>query len=124
MKRKFKVTIEGRTYDVEVEEVKTGNSSMPSLTRVSPEQKRIIEEKTDMPAFEENWGVIKAPLPGVISKVTVMKGDSVSKGAVLVVLEAMKMVNEIYSPKDGGVDDVFVVVGEQVGKGTPLVKLS
>ena len=64
MKRKFKVTIEGRTYDVEVEEVKTGNSSMPSLTRVSPEQKRI--EKIYPATPDRHTPCLPLPVPGNI----------------------------------------------------------
>jgi biotin carboxyl carrier protein len=69
-------------------------------------------------------GVIKALMPGRIVRVLVAKGDSVAKGAGLLVLEAMKMENEIQSPADGVVDELFVEAGQTVEGGAELVHIT
>ncbi len=65
--------------------------------------------------------VVSAPMPGTILKVNVTQGQAVKAGAVLVVLEAMKMENEIMAPKDGTVTQVAVSKGASVDTGAPLV---
>ncbi len=69
-------------------------------------------------------GVVKALMPGRIARVMVSKGDSVRKGAGLLVLEAMKMENEIQAPADGVVDSVFVEAGQTVEGGAELVRIA
>ena len=69
-------------------------------------------------------GVVKALMPGRIVRVMVNKGDNVRKGAALVVLEAMKMQNEIQAPADGIVDGVFVETGQTVESGADLVHIT
>ena len=67
---------------------------------------------------------VNAPMPGNILKVNVNAGDKVKEGQVLVVLEAMKMENEIMAPKDGTVTQVVVSKGSTVDTGAPLVVLA
>jgi biotin carboxyl carrier protein len=69
-------------------------------------------------------GIIKALMPGRIVRVSVAKGDSVRKGAPLLVLEAMKMENEIQAPVDGVVDEIFVEAGQTVEGGADLVHIT
>ena len=69
-------------------------------------------------------GSIKALMPGRIVRVMVGKGDSVRKGTGLMVLEAMKMENEIQAPSDGTVDEVLVEPGQTVESGAELVRIS
>ena len=64
-----------------------------------------------------------APMPGNINAVKVTAGQQVKKGDVLIILEAMKMENEIYAEKDGKIGQVFVQKGATVETGTPLVEL-
>jgi Biotin carboxyl carrier protein len=68
-------------------------------------------------------GIIKAPMPGRIARVLVEKGASVQRGAGLLVLEAMKMENEIPAPADGVVDEIFVKAGDTVEGGADLLHL-
>ena len=68
-------------------------------------------------------GVVKALMPGRVVRLLVNKGDSVRKGAGLLILEAMKMENEIVSPADGTVDEVFVESGQTVESGADLVHI-
>jgi biotin carboxyl carrier protein len=69
-------------------------------------------------------GVVKALMPGRIVRVLVKQGDSVRKGAGLLILEAMKMENEIQSPADGVVDNIFVEAGQTVEGGTELAHIA
>ncbi len=67
--------------------------------------------------------VVKAPMPGMILRLEVEEGQAVTRGAGLVVLEAMKMENEIKAPADGVVVRIHTEPGRAVEKGTPLVEL-
>lgn len=69
-------------------------------------------------------GVVKAPMPGRVVRVLVGKGDTVRKGAGLLILEAMKMENEIQAPADGVVDELFVTSGQTVESGAELVHIA
>jgi acetyl/propionyl-CoA carboxylase alpha subunit len=69
-------------------------------------------------------GVIKAPMPGKVTRVAVKKGDAVTKGQALIVMEAMKMEYTLEADRDGGVEDVNVQTGQQVTLGEVLVRLA
>jgi biotin carboxyl carrier protein len=69
-------------------------------------------------------GVVKALMPGRVVRVLVAKGDTVRKGTGLLILEAMKMENEIQAPADGTVDELFVEPGQTVEAGADLVHIS
>lgn len=69
-------------------------------------------------------GIVKALMPGRVVRVLVSKGDVVSKGAGLLILEAMKMENEIQALADGTVDELFVEAGQTVEAGAELVHIS
>lgn len=69
-------------------------------------------------------GTVKALMPGRVVRVLVGKGDAVRKGAGLLILEAMKMENEIQAPADGTVDELFVTPGQTVEAGADLVHIS
>lgn len=68
-------------------------------------------------------GSVKAMMPGRVVRVLVAKGDAVRKGAGLVILEAMKMENEIQAPGDGTVEELFVEPGQTVEAGAELVRI-
>ncbi len=69
-------------------------------------------------------GTVKALMPGRVVRVLVAKGDAVRKGTGLLILEAMKMENEIQAPADGTVDEVFVEPGQTVEAGADLIHVS
>jgi len=73
---------------------------------------------------EDLTGGLKAPMPGVIRSLIVQAGESVVKGQLLLILEAMKMEHRIIAPRDGVVSDMNVSVGEQVGNGQLLLTLA
>ncbi|HEX6764956.1 MAG TPA: biotin/lipoyl-containing protein [Polyangiaceae bacterium] len=68
-------------------------------------------------------GTVRAPMPGRVVKVLVAPGTTVEKGAGLVVVEAMKMENELVAPVAGAVERVFVGAGDAVERGAPLVEI-
>jgi biotin carboxyl carrier protein len=124
MKRKFKVTVDGETFLVEVEEVERGGPSPPALKNRATRFPVAVKDQAKPIIGSDQGGYVLAPLPGVVSEVRVTKGSQVEKGAILLVLEAMKMENEIYAPADGVVEEVFVEVGKQVGRGDRLLLIS
>lgn len=68
-------------------------------------------------------GGVKAPMPGRVVRVLVAKGDNVRKGAGLLILEAMKMENEIQAPVDGVIEELFVDAGQTVEAGADLMRV-
>jgi biotin carboxyl carrier protein len=90
---------------------------------VVDERARQIQELTGKQAPSPSSGVIRAPMPGLVVRVEVKVGDRVGAGAGLVVVEAMKMENELRATTRGVVTAVHVVPGQPVEKGTPLVTL-
>ena len=106
--RKFIITVNNKTYEVEVEEVgeevSTGQNKTisPKLAKTEPEApKAPAKPIPQTPAASAGSEVVESPLPGNIWEILVKEGQEVKSGDVLLILEAMKMENEILSPKDG-----------------------
>ena len=126
MRRKFKVMVNGKEYIVEIEEMGASQESVTTQP-VQPAQVSKVEvpnvpeiPKKETPVKGTGGGV-SAPMPGKILDVKVRNGDRVRAGDVLLILEAMKMENEIVAPKDGVVKEILVNPGDNVERGTPLV---
>ena len=130
---KYKVTLNGRTYEVEVEAGKAmlldeyeaivpSAPAAPAAPAAAPAA--AAPAAPAAPAVTGAGEAVKAPMPGTILKVNVTAGQAVKAGTVLVVLEAMKMENEIMAPKDGTVTQVVVSKGASVDTGAPLVVLA
>ena len=127
---KYKVTLNGRTYEVEVEHGKAilldeYEAIAPAPVAAAPVAAApAAAPAAAAPAAPVVTGAgeaVNAPMPGNILKVNVANGQAVKAGQVLVVLEAMKMENEIMAPKDGTVTQVLVQKGSTVDTGAPLV---
>ena len=128
---KYKVTLNGRTYEVEVEAGKA--MLLSEYEAVAPAAPVVAAPAAAAapaasapaapatPVVTGSGEAVNAPMPGNILKVNVNVGDTVKSGTVLVVLEAMKMENEIMAPKDGTVTQVLVSKGSTVDTGAPLV---
>ena len=127
----YNITINGVTYAVEVEEV-GGVVSAPAAAPApvaAPAAPKAAPAPAAAPATLKAVGkagavTIKAPMPGNIIKVNVKPGDAVKKGDVLVVLEAMKMENDVCAPEDGTVASVEVAKGATVETDAVLVTLN
>lgn len=129
----FKVTVDGQTYTVQVEEVAQGNNPGPSATPVKqvPKASEVKPSANDKPqespkpaTATAGGSSVKAPMPGSVLEVKVSVGDSVTEGDVLVVLEAMKMENELTASQAGTVGQVLVKKGDTVNSGDPLIVLT
>ena len=121
--RKFNITVNGTSYEVEVEEV--GGAAAPAQKSAAPAPKPAAPAPAPAakPAAAPVAGAatIEAPMPGTIVGIKVKAGDTVSEGDVLCVLEAMKMENEIVAPVAGKVLDIRVKKGDSVNAGDVMV---
>lgn len=128
---KYKITLEGHTYEIEVVEGKA--MLMDEYEALAPTPAPVAAPAPTAPAtpvapapasapvVTGAGEPVNTPMPGTILQVSVSVGQAVKKGDVLVVLEAMKMENEITSPKDGTVTQVAAKLGTTVDTGALLV---
>lgn len=119
--RKFNITVNGTAYEVEVEEVGATATAAPvaAAPAAAPAAKPAAKPAAPAAGTES----VVAPMPGNINAIKVTAGQSVKKGDDLVILEAMKMENEIKAPRDGVVASVAVTKGQSVNTGDLLVSL-
>jgi len=137
----FRVVVNGNEYKVGIEEL----TEVPAI-KVPATQAPVIQAAVSTPVATPKTtapqpaakpdpapaktesavagGTIAAPMPGTILQVAVEKGDKVAKGQTLLVLEAMKMENEIMAPANGVVEEVNVSQGASVNAGQSLIVLS
>ena len=138
--KEYKYTIDGKEYQVAVGEI-VDNVATVTVNgedfkvemepEAEPEKKKVVlgqpaAEQTSSdeatPAANVNTAnAVKAPLPGVITEIKVAVGDDVKAGDVVVVLEVMKMANNLEAEKDGKVTAICVKTGESVLEDSPLV---
>ncbi len=130
---KYKVTLNGRTFEVEVEADKAmlvdeyeAYAPAPAAPAAAPAPAAAAPAPAAAPAAVAigPGEVVASPMPGTIVKVNCSQGQAVKAGDILVVLEAMKMENEILAPRDGSVSQVVVSKGSTVDTGAPLVVLA
>ena len=138
---KYKVTLNNRVYEVEVEE---GSAMLvdeyalaapaapapvapaapapvaPAVVAAAPAAAPAPAVAAPLAAGE----AVKSPMPGNILKINVAQGQSVKEGDTLIVLEAMKMENDVVAPRDGTVAQIVVTKGAVVETGSPLVILA
>ena len=118
----YNITVNGVAYSVSVEETAAGAAPVaaaPVAAPVAPKAAPAAAPKAAAGAV-----TVKAPMPGNILDVKVAAGASVKAGDVLVILEAMKMENEIVAPQDGTVASINVHKGDTVNSGDTLVSMN
>ena len=124
---KYELTLNGRTYEVEVElaepmQLQEFQSYAPApAAAAAPVVEAAPAAAPAAPSVTGGGACVDAPMPGTILKVHVAAGQTVKEGDLLVILEAMKMENEIFAPKGGTVTQVLVDKGATVDTGAPLV---
>ena len=133
---KYKVTLNNRTYEVEVEAGEAmlvdeyeafapAPAAAPAAAAPVAAAPVAAAPAPAAPAASLAAGeVVKSPMPGNILKINVTLGQKVKEGDVLIVLEAMKMENEIVAPKAGSVAQIAVSKGQVVETGSPLVVIA
>ncbi len=136
--RKFKITVEGEAFEVEVEEL----GGVVSRVESEREKRReIVRSQSSVPAAPSSpkpspppaaptptapstdRGTVTAPMPGTIISIHVKVGGEVKKGDTLLMLDAMKVQNEIHAPRDGKVKELYVSEGTYVKTKQALVAL-
>ena len=108
--KNYTITVNGNVYEVTVEEGFTGAASAPKAAAPAPKAAGAV--------------AVTAPMPGKILGVKASAGQAVKRGQVLLILEAMKMENEIVAPQDGTVATINVAVGDSVEPGATLATLN
>lgn len=121
--KNYTITVNGNVYDVTVEEG-TGSTAGAAKAAASKAAAPKAAPKAAAPAGAQGAVKVNAPMPGKILKVNVNAGAAVKKGDVLLVLEAMKMENEICAPQDGTVATVECAAGDSVESGKVLVSMN
>lgn len=121
--KRFNITVNGKAYDVAVEEITDGSAPVQAVAPAAPVKAAApAPVPAAAPAVGEGTKVT-APMPGNILDVKVSTGDTVTKGQVLMVLEAMKMENDIVAPCDGKVTSVIVKKGDTVNASDALATI-
>ncbi len=129
---KYKVTLKGKTYEVEVDQGEAmildeyeayAPAPAPAAAPAAPAPALAPAAAPAAAPAPVNGEQVNSPMPGTIVKVNTAVGKTVKSGEVLVVLEAMKMENEIMAPHDAKVLQLLVDVGTKVDTGTPLIVL-
>ena len=122
--KNYRITVNGNVYDVAVEE--TGAGTAPAAPAAAPKAApKAAPAAAPKAAAGAQGGVkITAPMPGIVLSVKAPVGTAVTKGQVVMILEAMKMENEIVAPQDGTVASIDVAEGGSVEAGAVLATLN
>jgi glutaconyl-CoA/methylmalonyl-CoA decarboxylase subunit gamma len=133
--RKFKITVNGVDYEVEVEELTASPAAVHAVPAAAPPApvrppaapapaRPPAAAAPAAPAAPGGVKNVTAPMPGTLLSIAVKPGDKVTQGQLLCVLEAMKMENEIKAGADGTVVSVAVAAGDAVNTGQVILQLS
>ncbi len=122
--KNYRITVNGKTYDVTVEETGASAPAAPIAAAPAPAAKAAPAAAPAAPAAPAGAEKVTSPMPGTVLAVKVADGQSVKKGETVVLLEAMKMENEIPAPRDGVVASISVNKGSSVQAGDLLISLN
>ena len=121
--KRFNITVNGKAYDVAVEELDANapmTAAAPAPAAAAPVA---APAAAPAPAAAGSGEKVCAPMPGTILDVKVNNGDSVTKGQVIMILEAMKMENDIVASCDGTITSLLAKKGDQVNSGDALATI-
>lgn len=121
--KNYTITVNGTVYDVTVEEG-TGNGAAQTAVAPKKAAPKAAAPKAAAPSGAQGAVKVNAPMPGKILSVKASAGQAVKKGDVLLILEAMKMENEVVAPQDGTVASINVAAGDSVEAGAVLASLN
>lgn len=125
----YRIKMNGKTYEMEIELIEEGKpkdtktavkNTKPAVTAPEPviSEPYLTEESKVV-----NPNTVISPMPGSIIKILVESGDEVKKNDVILILEAMKMENEVCAPRDGKIKAIFVTEGQTVSMKAPLFEM-
>lgn len=131
MTKQYKITVNGKTYDVSVEEVKQEKvkvsapvvQAQTQAPKPVQQAKPVVQAASPSAAIDENAVSVKATMPGTIVSFSVAVGDKVTEGQVVAILEAMKMENELTAPASGEVKSIHVEKGSSVVEGQVILQI-
>lgn len=134
--KEFRITIDGKTYNVQVEEVRGAASAVQPVLREqvpqaapvpavmqAPAQAQPQKEANESRPVGTGSGSVNAPMPGTVLKVLVAVGDQVKLGQPVLILDAMKMENNINASASGIVKSIDVNAGQSVDTGQQLLTI-
>jgi glutaconyl-CoA/methylmalonyl-CoA decarboxylase subunit gamma len=133
--KRYNITVNGKNYEVAVEEIGAHPTVSAAIHRPAPETEAPVAvpaptaaaDPTAAPAITASrpgTTTIKAPMPGTVLSFSVAQGQVVQRGDVVLILEAMKMENEIVASADGTIAALRVAPGASVNTGDPLIDLA
>ena len=129
--KNYRITVNGTTYDVAVEEADgaavaaaPAAAPAPKAAPAAPKAAAPAPAPAAAPAGGEGSVKVESPMPGKILSVKASVGQAVKKGEVLLILEAMKMENEIVAPQDGTIASINVAAGSAVEGGDTLATMN
>ena len=121
--KNYTITVNGNVYEVTVEEGPSTGAAAPRAAAPAPKAAPAAP-KAAAPAGAAGSVAVTAPMPGKILGIKAQEGQAVTKGEAIIVLEAMKMENEIVAPSDGTIATINVSVGDSVEAGATLATLN
>lgn len=121
--KRFNITVNGKAYDVAVEEITDGSAAAAVPSAAPAAAPAPVQTAAPAAPAAGEGTKVTAPMPGNILDVKVNTGDTVTKGQVLMVLEAMKMENDIVAPCDGKVTSVVAKKGDTVNASDTLATI-
>lgn len=124
--KNYRITVNGTAYDVAVEELGAASAASPVAAPSAASAPAPVAAPAPAPAATGSAGsvTVSSPMPGKILSVKTSVGAAVKRGDVVMVLEAMKMENEIVAPEDGTVASINVAAGDAVEAGDTLATLN
>ena len=127
---KYRITLEGKTYEMEIELVAENAAPQPAAKKEYKEFKSGTKDTNVNlldPAAQKkvvnDTGAVTAPMPGTVLRIEKAEGAAVKEGELVLILEAMKMENEILAPTDGTIKKMFCEVGGTVSGGEVLFEV-
>ncbi len=127
---KYRITLEGKTYEMEVELLAENSAPQPAAPKAIQEVKSVPKAaavNTAAPAVKKpaanSTGAVTAPMPGTVIRIEKGEGQAVKAGDLVLVLEAMKMENEILAPADGTIANMNCTAGGTVAGGDVLFEV-
>jgi len=131
--KRYRITVNGQSYDVGVEELGGAAAFAPAASAIQapvaapasiPAPAAPAAPAPVVGAAIAGATTVKAPMPGTVMSFKVIQGQAVKRGDVILILEAMKMENEIVAPADGSIASIRVPQGASVNTGDPLVDIA
>ena len=122
---KYRIKLDGKTYEMEIEAVGAGNIApavSPKTAAPAPASSAPVSKPSQV-SVAEGQGAVISPMPGTVVKVLVKEGDEVEAGTVMIVVEAMKMENNIIATAKAKVKKILVVENEMVDNKKQLIEL-